>query len=380
MSFQNKAILSLGSNMGNRLQHLQNAIHHIHNHIATVVKVSAIYETPAWGFESTDFYNCAIVVHTCKTAAELLGALLNAETVAGRLRNDEAGYSARSIDIDIIAFNDEVINEHHLHVPHPRMTERNFVLHPLRDVAPDWTHPVSGKDIDELIAASPDTSPCKNVGTLASFLESKKFRELNYIAIEGNIGAGKTSLSSKISEDFNARLVQERFADNPFLPLFYQDQARYAFSLEMSFLAERYQQLTDDLAQPELFSDFVVADYYIVKSLTFSKITLSEEEYKLYQRVFDIMYKEIPKPGLYIYLYQNTERLLANIKKRGRGYEQEIKADYLDKINQGYLDFIKSQRTLKVLVLDVTDKDFVNSQEDYVWMLNEISVKLAQHD
>jgi 2-amino-4-hydroxy-6-hydroxymethyldihydropteridine diphosphokinase len=342
--------------------------------------VSAIYETPAWGFESDDFYNCAIVVHTCKTAPELLDNLLKAEAMAGRLRNDGAGYSARSIDIDIIAFNDEVIDEHHLHVPHPRMTERNFVLYPLRDVAQGWIHPVSGKEIDELIAASPDASPCKNVGTLAPFLESKKFRELNYIAIEGNIGAGKTSLSSKLSEDFNARLVQERFADNPFLPLFYQDQARYAFSLEMSFLADRYQQLTDDLAQFELFSDFVVADYYIVKSLIFSRITLSDEEYKLYQRVFDIMYKEIPKPGLYIYLYQNTERLLANIRKRGRDYEQDIKADYLNKLNKGYLDFIKSQQGLNVLVLDVTDKDFVNCQEDYIWMLNEISVKLSQND
>lgn len=380
MSFQNKAILSLGSNTGDRLQHLQNAIDHIHNHIATVVTVSNVYETPAWGFESDDFYNCAIVVHTCKTAPELLDNLLKAEVMAGRLRNDEGSYSARSIDIDIIAFNNEVINEHHLHVPHPRMQERNFVLYPLRDVAPGWIHPVSGKEIDELIAVSPDASSCKNVGTLAPLFENEKFRGLNYIAIEGNIGAGKTSLSSKLSEDFNARLVQERFADNPFLPLFYQDQGRYAFSLEMSFLAERYQQLTDDLAQPELFSDFIVADYYIVKSLIFSKVTLSDEEYKLYQRVFDIMYKDIPKPGLYIYLYQNTDRLLANIKKRGRDYEQDIKADYLNKINQGYLDFIKSQRGLNVLVLDVTDKDFVNSQEDYIRMLNEISAKLSQND
>lgn len=373
MRVQNKAILSLGSNTGNRLQNLQSATNYIHNHIATVVKVSPVYETPAWGFEGDDFYNCAILVHTKKDAAELLDALLNAEAIAGRLRNDEPGYSSRSIDIDIISFNDSIISEHHLHVPHPRMHERNFVLHPLRDVAPAWMHPVSGKTINELVNTSPDASNCIIAGRLIDPLNSVKLTAIKYLAVEGNIGAGKTSLSAKLSEDFNGRLVRERFADNPFLPLFYQDQSRYAFSLEMSFLAERYQQLTDDLASHEQAGDFVVADYYIIKSLIFSKVTLNEEEYMLYRRVFDIMYKEIPKLGLYIYLCQNTGRLLENIHLRGREYELDIKAEYLDAINSGYLEFINSQHGLKVLTLDMTNRDFVNIQEDYIWILDKIS-------
>jgi deoxyguanosine kinase len=184
-------------------------------------------------------------------------------------------------------------------------------------------------------------------------------------------------LTTKIADDFNAKTVLERFADNPFLPKFYKDQNRYAFPLEMSFLADRYQQISDDLAQFDLFKDFIVADYHIFKSLIFAKVTLHEDEVRLYKTLFDIIYKEMPKPDLYIYLYQNTERLLQNIKRRGRNYEQEIPADYLDKINRGYLDYIKSQTDLNVLIIDVSDRDFVKKQEDYIFILNEIQKKIS---
>jgi deoxyadenosine/deoxycytidine kinase len=177
-------------------------------------------------------------------------------------------------------------------------------------------------------------------------------------------------------EDFNAKSVLERFADNPFLPKFYEDQNRYAFPLEMSFLADRYQQISDDLAQFDLFKDFIVADYHIFKSLIFAKVTLAEDEFRLYKTMFDIIYKEMPKPDLYIYLYQTTDRLLENIKERGRSYEQEIPAEYLEKINNGYLDYIKSQTNLNILIIDVTNRDFQNNQEDYVYILNEIQKKI----
>ena len=187
----------------------------------------------------------------------------------------------------------------------------------------------------------------------------------------------KTTLTTKIAEDFNAKTVLERFADNPFLPKFYEDQNRFAFPLEMSFLADRYQQISDDLAQFDLFKDFIIADYHIFKSLIFAKVTLTDDEYRLYRKLFEIIYKEMPKPDLYIYLYQNTDRLLDNIKNRGRSYEQEIPAEYLDKINKGYLDYIKSQTELNVLIIDVSDKDFVRKQEDYVFVLEAIQNKLS---
>ena len=144
----------------------------------------------------------------------------------------------------------------------------------------------------------------------------------------------------------------------------------------MSFLADRYQQLSDDLAQFDLFKDFIVADYHIFKSLIFAKITLQEDEYRLYRNLFDIIYKEMPKPDLYVYLYQNTKRLLQNIKKRGRTYEQNIEASYLEKINNGYLEYIKSQTDLNVLIIDVSDRDFVKKHEDYIFILNEIKCKM----
>jgi len=372
MKFQNTAHLSLGSNSGNRQQQLADCVDYIHNHVATVVKVSGIYSSPAWGFEGDEFYNCAITIHTFKTAHKLLEDLLSAESKAGRVRNGSGGYTARTIDIDIISFNNEVIREEGLTVPHPRMQDRNFVLVPLAEIGPEWQHPVLKKDVRTLLAQSRDEGICKFVSKLDLQLDKYRLNKFNYVAIEGNIGAGKTTLAGKLSEDFNAKLVLERFADNPFLPKFYADQPRYAFSLEMSFLADRYQQLSDDLSQFDLFRDFVVADYHIFKSLIFSKVTLSEDEYRLYRKLFDIIYKEMPKPDLYVYLYQNTETLLQHIKQRGREYEQDIQPEYLEKINRGYLDYIKSQPGLNVLVLDVSERDFVQNQEDYVWILDEI--------
>jgi 2-amino-4-hydroxy-6-hydroxymethyldihydropteridine diphosphokinase len=377
MNTQSQVILSLGSNLGNRLANIQLTISSIHQTIATVVKVSSLYETPSWGFESEPFYNCALVVQTSKGAEQILDEVLQLETKLGRVRNNEDGFQPRLIDIDVITYDEEIINTEKLKVPHPHMQNRKFVLLPMRDLNLDWRHPILQKYLPELVELAEDKSNCKVVQKLEAPLENVNLQQFNYIAIEGNIGAGKTTLATKISEDFNAKLVLERFADNPFLPKFYEDQSRYAFPLEMSFLADRYQQLSDDLAQFDLFKDFIVADYHIFKSLIFAKVTLAEDEYRLYKTMFDIIHKEMPKPDLYVYLYQNTEQLLANIKKRGRSYEMQIPAEYLEKINQGYLDFIKTQTNLNVLIIDVSDKDFVNNQEDYVFILEEIEKKIA---
>ena len=376
MKTQHTLLLSLGTNMGDKSQNLQSCIDALHLHVITVVSVSAVYETPAWGVEGAPFYNCVIKAHTHKSPQKVLSKILKLEKELGRVRNAEPGYHSRIIDIDILAYDDEIISTENLTVPHPKLSDRNFVLYPLKDVAPYWKHPVNQIAISDLIVKSPDTSLIVEVGKLINPIQKINESLLNYIAIEGNIGAGKTTLASKIAEDCNAKLVLERFADNPFLPKFYKDQSRYAFPLEMSFLADRYQQLTDDLAQFDLFKDFIVADYHIFKSLIFAKVTLQEDEFRLYKTMFDIVYKEMPKPDLYVYLYQNTERLLANIKKRGRSYEQEIPAEYLEKINQGYLDYIKTQTDLNVLIIDVSHLDFVKNQEDYVYLLNEVSNKI----
>lgn len=378
MKSQHQVILSIGSNQGSRLENIERCLQLIHQEVGTVVKVSKLYETPSWGFDSDAFYNCALVIHTFSSASKILSQVLKIEKRLGRIRSEELGYQSRSIDIDMIAFDSVIIETEKLQIPHPMMQNRKFVLLPVQDLNLDWKHPVLKKTISELLEVTPDQSVCAIIQNLENPLQSIPLEQFNYVAFEGNIGAGKTTLVTKISEDFNAKTVLERFADNPFLPKFYKDQNRYAFPLEMSFLADRYQQLTDDLAQFDLFKDFLVADYHIFKSLIFAKITLAEDEYRLYRNLFDIIYREMPKPDLYIYLYQNSERLLQNIKKRGRSYEQKIPAEYLDKINNGYLDYIKSQTELNVLIIDVSDRDFVKNQDDYLYILSEIQQKIGE--
>jgi len=188
----------------------------------------------------------------------------------------------------------------------------------------------------------------------------------------GPNGSGKTTLARKIASDHNAKLVLERFADNPFLPKFYKDQSRYAFPLEMSFLADRYQQFTDDTTQFDLFKNFMVSDYDIYKSLIFAQVTLQKEEFKLYRKMFNFMYNEVKKPDIYIFLYQKTERLLENIKRRGRGYEQGINKEYLEKINRGYFDFLKGFPHRKSLIIDIGDLDFVENKADYELIIDKI--------
>ncbi len=189
-----------------------------------------------------------------------------------------------------------------------------------------------------------------------------------FIAIEGNIGAGKTSLATLLAKDFNAKLILEEFDDNSFLPKFYKDPDRFAFPLELSFLAERYQQLKDKLGTQDLFKNFTISDYFINKSLIFSRKTLQSDEFKLYSTLFEIINQSLIKPDLLVYLYANVDNLQKNIKNRGREYEQSIENTYLEKIQESYFEFIKQQDNLRILIIDTNDIDFVNNKEDYKYI------------
>lgn len=194
----------------------------------------------------------------------------------------------------------------------------------------------------------------------------------NYISIEGNIGAGKTTLATRMSQQFNSRLILEQFEDNSFLPKFYEDPSRYAFPLELSFLADRFQQLKTQLAVQDMFHPVTISDYFILKSLIFAKKTLNGEEFTLYSRLFSIIENALPKPDLLVYLYLDISRLQSNIRRRGRAYEQKIEDDYLRKIQEGYLDYIKQQQGLRVLLIDTNKLDFVAHQEDYDQLIDII--------
>jgi deoxyadenosine/deoxycytidine kinase len=195
----------------------------------------------------------------------------------------------------------------------------------------------------------------------------------SYISIEGNIGAGKTSLAQQLASQFNARLILEQFEDNPFLPKFYQDPDKYAFPLELSFLASRFQQLKDQLPQQELFSSLTVSDYVIYKSFIFAQRTIRGDELMLFKRLFDLMASFLPRPELLVYLHVDVEKLLQNIRLRGREYEQDIQPGYLAGIQENYFEFFRQHPELRILVVDTNFIDFVALREDYDRLLDVIS-------
>lgn len=191
----------------------------------------------------------------------------------------------------------------------------------------------------------------------------------NFITIEGCIGAGKTTLSKMLAAHYSCTSFFENFEDNPYLQNFYEDPAKHAFSLELFFMAERYQQQKKLLEEINLFGDKVISDYAFFKSLIFANITLKDDELQLYKMLFHIIYPNIKSPEIILYLHKPTDLLLANIKKRGRSYESDITGDYLEKLNETYLDFFKQQNKSKVVIVDSANLDFVKRKDDFIFLL-----------
>jgi deoxyadenosine/deoxycytidine kinase len=198
-----------------------------------------------------------------------------------------------------------------------------------------------------------------------------------YIAIEGNIGAGKTTLCKMLEQDYNCQLILEQFADNPFLPYFYEQPERYAFPVELFFMTERHKQLQEKLSQKSLFEDFIVADYFFLKTLLFAKNNLNEEENRLFQRLFHILNTTFPKPELLVYIHRSVDNLLKNIKSRGRSYEQDIKPEYLLEIQTTYFEYFRTERRLPILIIDVDEINFLDSQEHYKMILDALNQTYA---
>lgn len=195
-----------------------------------------------------------------------------------------------------------------------------------------------------------------------------------FITIEGNIGAGKTTLAYILSKRLNARLILEAFAENPFLPMFYENPKQYAFPLELFFMAERFKQLKEMLHSNDLFHNITISDYLFTKCLLFAKVNLPEEEYKLYQKIFDIIHQQLIFPDLLIYLHTPVKKLKENITKRGRPYEQNIGSDYLLKIQDMYNSYIQ-QHNIKTLMIDASNADFLSNDEHVNLILETLEQK-----
>jgi deoxyadenosine/deoxycytidine kinase len=186
-----------------------------------------------------------------------------------------------------------------------------------------------------------------------------------YVCIEGNIGTGKTTLCHMLAHEFNCRLILEEFRDNPFLPYFYADPERYAFTVELFFMTERHKQIQKDLLHQDLFYDFAVSDYCFWKTLIFARNNLTDQEYKLFQRLFSILNNSFPNPDLLVYLHRSPGRLLDQIKKRDRSYEKKIDKAYLQSIQDSYFEFFRSQVNYPILILDVEEIDYLSNQDHY---------------
>lgn len=198
-----------------------------------------------------------------------------------------------------------------------------------------------------------------------------------FITIEGNIGAGKTTLSNILAQKLNAKLILEEFADNPFLPKFYEKPDQYAFPLELFFMAERYKQLKDFLNTQDLFQQVTISDYLFTKCLLFAKVNLPGEEFRLYQKLFDIIHQQISVPDILIYLHAPVQKLQDNIKKRNRSYEQDIKDEYLFNLQETYTSYIK-QHNIKTIFIDASNADFIGNDKHVQVVLDALEKDLPE--
>lgn len=197
----------------------------------------------------------------------------------------------------------------------------------------------------------------------------------DYVCIEGNIGAGKTSFCKKMALQYNVSLILEQFADNPFLPLFYQNPERHAFTVELFFMTERYKQLQNSLQSIGMFHDFYLADYSFIKTQLFARKNLEEEEFKLFSMLYNIMQKNFPNPDLLVYFHRDVDILQQNIKSRGREIENSIKSDYLVQIQNSYFDYFRNILTYPILIIDIKEMDFMKNEQHYQVLIDLIAKK-----
>ncbi|MFT6337938.1 MAG: deoxyguanosine kinase [Saprospiraceae bacterium] len=197
----------------------------------------------------------------------------------------------------------------------------------------------------------------------------------NFITIEGNIGSGKTTFCKKLQEEYNCQLILEEFDDNPFLPLFYKDQQRWAFTVELFFMTERYKQMQNQLVSRDMFVDFTVSDYAFIKTLLFARQNLEESEFKMFHQIFTTLNQSFPQPEILVYFHRSVEHLQSNIAKRGREYEKNITDEYLIKVQNSYFDYFRNILSFPVLIIDLNTIDFETNDRNY----EEVKLLLAKN-
>jgi len=347
---------------------MQKALCLLEQETLTLENCSSLYETPPWGFESLPFYNAVAVIKTSLSPLELLEELLKIERQLGRIRATEStGYEARTIDLDLLLYNDVILESPSLSLPHPRLHLRNFVLDPLVEVAPQWVHPQFRKTMVQLRAESEDTATGEQLPF--EHWTPPIFDFFPYLAIEGNIGAGKTTLTQKIAMRFGVSEIHELFSKNPHLVDFYENPDIHALAVESFFLQDRAQQLSHFWKHHK---GKAVADYSFDKSLIFASQTLESSLFDSFQHTFTAAQKSIPTPDLILYLDTPVEQLHQQIRRRGRSFEQTIETSYLNALEKKYKQWCSLPSEYPKVILSTKGIDFEANEADFQCVLRAI--------
>ena len=365
----NKAYISLGSNEGQKLENIQQAVVKIQKEIGILTELSSLYQTPAWGFEGPDFLNACIGIKTRHAPNKVLEKLLGIEREMGRFRRSQPGYSSRNIDLDLLFYSDEVIENEALTLPHPRLELRNFILHPMSEIAPNFVHPRLGMNMVKLSTQCVDTS--QPIQLPLSQWSPDLFAKHQLLVFEGNIGVGKTVLTQKIGQHYHVPQLLENFNQNPYLKKFYQQPERYALALENYFLEDRFRQFSDFYKEKGLQKN-AIADHSLYRSLIFAKINLSSGDFKNFKKQYDQLTASFDCPQKVILLQRSVHVLVKQIQNRGRVYEQKISLNYLKRIQDRYATFIQEETSVPIHKIELKDLDFVNDESAYQIVLQRI--------
>ena len=365
----NRAYISLGANIGNCHENIQEAVIQIQKKIGILTDLSSLYETPAWGFEGPNFLNACIGIDTNDKPLKILEKLLDIEQSMGRERHTKTGYNSRYIDLDLLFYADQIINTSVLILPHPKIEFRNFIMYPLNEINPNLIHPILKKTIADLLLVTSDKSKFKKLPM--SDWSPILFKTNKILIFEGNIGVGKTLLAQKIADQYQVPFLKENFKENPFLEKFYNDPQTYALALENYFMEYRFRQF-QVFINDKAMSLRGVADHSLFRSLIFAKINLASIDFHSFKKHYLARSNKFYLPQKVIYLKHTIDKLKENIKIRGRDYEQKISQEYLTKIDLGYKLFFDLENEFSCCEIDLSDLDFVKDEAAYQIILLRI--------
>ena len=374
------AFIALGANLGDRLAHLRRATARLAQHPGvTLVAASPVYESPAHTLPphapQPPYLNAVLHLNTALSPQRLLALLHNIEREAGRDREQEERWAARTLDLDLLLYGDTSQQAEAPLLPHPRLGDRRFVLQPLADLAPSYlVPPPFSATVAHLLARCPDTDPLqRQTEPLWPPPPLVLPENLRYVVVEGVIGVGKTTLARLLTERFDGQLIFEEFEENPFLARFYEDRERWAFQTQLAFLASRFrQQQALVRTGGDLFHPVRISDYAFDKDRIFAQINLDGDELQLYETLYALMRPATPAPDLVVYLQASHARLMQQIRKRGRSYEQDMDPDYIATLIDAYDQYFARYDRSPLLIVNMDHLDFVAQPQDFEALLHRI--------